>query len=317
MQRPNDALDNSLLAFCAIQIRLSGKASFSYHETVRLYNHALSKTITILDSPRVANSDEVLAAIVILSTCEVIQALFQRRSLILEPDIWRQHIGLPVALGSFSKFLDIIIDIPSVMAGAHTLILHKETDLKQSLQCFSLLHQKFRDLDHWRELHHRSTTAYIQGPLYWSVLSRANNPTDDGYVDKLFPFALMFSSVESACAWVLCSTIMLDVLYTISLLGLSNVSNDKTLPSLTDIIEDKIPEYNASNISSIGLTDADRLAHMLCQSIEFCYRRVNGTFGPQMTSYTQSILLRYFSYRGLNRELEWCIAIKDMRGPRY
>lgn len=71
MQRPNDALDNSLLAFCAIQIRLSGKASFSYHETVRLYNHALSKTITILDSPRVANSDEVLAAIVILSTCEV------------------------------------------------------------------------------------------------------------------------------------------------------------------------------------------------------------------------------------------------------
>ncbi|PCD25869.1 hypothetical protein AU210_012303 [Fusarium oxysporum f. sp. radicis-cucumerinum] len=264
MQRPNDALDNSLLAFCAIQIRLSGKASFSYHETVRLYNHALSKTITILDSPRVANSDEVLAAIVILSTCEVfllhastswnahaqgiseilyrrripektslnwtnlcrrlciicvIQALFQRRSLILEPDIWRQHIGLPVALGSFSKFLDIIIDIPSVMAGAHTLMLHKETDLKQSLQCFSLLHQKFRDLDHW-----------------------ANNPTDDGYVDKLFPFALMFSSVESACAWVLCSTIMLDVLYTISLLGLSNVSNDKTLPSLTDIIEDKIPE---------------------------------------------------------------------------
>ncbi|KAJ4118605.1 hypothetical protein NW765_017492 [Fusarium oxysporum] len=149
MQRPNDALDNSLLAFCAIQIRLSGKASFSYHETVRLYNHALSKTITILDSPRVANSDEVLAAIVILSTCEVIQALFQRRSLILEPDIWRQHIGLPVALGSFSKFLDIIIDIPSVMAGAHTLMLHKETDLKQSLQCFSLLHQKFRDLDHW------------------------------------------------------------------------------------------------------------------------------------------------------------------------
>jgi hypothetical protein len=54
---------------------------------------------------------------------------------------------------------------------------------------------------------------------------------------------------------------------------------------------------------------------MLCQSIEFCYRRENGTFGPQMTSYTQSALLRYFSRRGLNRELEWCIAIKDMKGP--
>lgn len=71
MQRPNDALDYSLLAFCAIQVRLSGETSLSYHETVRLYNHALSKIITILDSSCVTNSDEVLAAIVILSTCEV------------------------------------------------------------------------------------------------------------------------------------------------------------------------------------------------------------------------------------------------------
>jgi hypothetical protein len=71
MQRPSEPLDHSLIAFCAIQIHLSGKPGISHDETVRLYNQALSKIITILDSPSVGNSDESLAAIVVLSTCEV------------------------------------------------------------------------------------------------------------------------------------------------------------------------------------------------------------------------------------------------------
>jgi hypothetical protein len=71
MQRPSDPLDHSLIAFCAIQIRLSGEPGISHDETVQLYNQALSKIIIILDSPSAGNSDESLAAIVVLSTCEV------------------------------------------------------------------------------------------------------------------------------------------------------------------------------------------------------------------------------------------------------
>ena len=71
LQGPSDALDHSLLAFCAIQIRLSSEPGISYDETVQLYNHALSRIIALLDSPCVDNCDESLAAIVILSTCEV------------------------------------------------------------------------------------------------------------------------------------------------------------------------------------------------------------------------------------------------------
>lgn len=241
--------------------------------------------------------------------------MFQKHPLILEPNVWRQHIGLPRSLESFGGLLDIIIDIPSVMAGAHALILRREKDFKQSLQYVSLLHQKVRGLDHWRNLHHHGTIAYDQVPLYWSVLSRARNPADDAYMDKLFPFALMFSSVESACAWILCSTTMLDVLDTISLLHLSNVANNKTPQSFTYILKNKIPERHASSLSFTGMPDADKLARMLCQSIEFSYRSENGTFGPQMTCYTQSVLLRYFSRRGLDRELEWCMSIKEMKGP--
>jgi hypothetical protein len=71
MRNPSEALDHSLVAFCAIQTRVSGQSVISYDETVQLYNQALSKIIGILGSPSAGNSDESLAAIVILSTCEV------------------------------------------------------------------------------------------------------------------------------------------------------------------------------------------------------------------------------------------------------
>ncbi|KAG7405538.1 Beauvericin cluster-specific repressor BEA4 [Fusarium oxysporum f. sp. rapae] len=71
MQRPSDALDHRLLAFGAIQIHLSGEIGISYNEAVQLYNDALSRVISTLNSPFVVYSDESLAAIIILTTCEV------------------------------------------------------------------------------------------------------------------------------------------------------------------------------------------------------------------------------------------------------
>jgi hypothetical protein len=70
MQAPSSTLDHSLLAFCAVQVNLSGDSCLSQDETGQVYNHALSKLIEDLDS-RQPSSDEMLAAIVALSTCEV------------------------------------------------------------------------------------------------------------------------------------------------------------------------------------------------------------------------------------------------------
>ena len=71
MTGPSKALDHSLLAFGAIQVWLSGESGISRDETVQLYNDALGKVIRDLDTRQTRNSDQILAAIVVLSTCEV------------------------------------------------------------------------------------------------------------------------------------------------------------------------------------------------------------------------------------------------------
>jgi hypothetical protein len=71
MQAPNNALDHSLLAFCAVQVCLSGDSCLSKDEMGQVYNQALSKVIKELDPRWPGNSDETLAAIVVLTTCEV------------------------------------------------------------------------------------------------------------------------------------------------------------------------------------------------------------------------------------------------------
>ena len=70
MDGPSDSLDHSLLAFCAIQVRLTGEVSLSYEDTVQLYNKALRKVIQDLNGER-RSTEETVAAIVVLSTCEV------------------------------------------------------------------------------------------------------------------------------------------------------------------------------------------------------------------------------------------------------
>ncbi|KAF5558911.1 hypothetical protein FPHYL_7252 [Fusarium phyllophilum] len=238
MEGPSEALDHSLVAFVAIQIRLSGEVGVSYDEAIELYNHALSKVIHVLDCPCIGNSDESLAAIVILSTCElflfhastswnahaqgvseilrhravpesgtsswndlcrrlcvicVIQALSQKKPLNLEPNLWRKHIGPGVTPDSFGALLDITIDIPSVMAEAYAFASSDEVDGEKLSRYVDLLSDKFNLLENWRGLVHCNIAARNQAPLFWSVPSRASNPADDGYPDKLFPFALVFS----------------------------------------------------------------------------------------------------------------------------
>ncbi|KAH7179009.1 uncharacterized protein B0J16DRAFT_416754 [Fusarium flagelliforme] len=332
MKAPSEALDYSLLAFCATQIRLSGETRISYDETVELYNQAISKVISILNSPSIGNSDQSLAAIVMLSTCElflfhastswnahaqgisailrnravygthsqswvdlcrrlcvicVIQAMVQKRPLLLEPYVWRQHISPPTEV-TFTGLLDLTIDLPSIMASAHEL-LQGDVDSVDLPFYINILLQKYHDLDNWRIQYQERTWAESKIPVYWSVPARASNPVDTSDEEKLFPFALIFSSMGAASAWIFGSSIMLDILDTILLC---------------------VPNCD-SNIQA----DSEKIARLLCQSIEFCYRTENGTFGPQITCYSQATLLKYFAHRGLERELEWYRNIPNMKCP--
>ncbi|KAG8355342.1 hypothetical protein FVEN_g6774 [Fusarium venenatum] len=350
MPNPSEVLDHSLLAFCAIQIRISRKSGISYGETIQLYNHALSKIISILDSPEDGGSDESLAAIIILSTCElflfssgsswnahaqgisemlrnrvasgnttkswsdlcrrlcvicVIQAMVQKRPLILEPDIWRQQTKPHSSPTSFGGLLDLAVDIPSIMASVHTV--SRINLLPQVNQ----LVQKYQELEHWRNNYNKHNWDSSQTLVYWSVPAQASNPTDDDHTEKLFPFALIFSSIANASVWIFTSTIMLDILDTILLLCSENQDDNTLLP----YEDETLGSIMSPNLLDTLRVDADKLSRLLCQSIEFCYRIENGTFGPQITCYAQATLLSYFANRGLRRELDWCKAILRMTGP--
>ena len=65
------ALDQALLAFCAIQICMAEPWSISVATSIQVYNEALPKLVQNLKLPRDQVKDETLAAIVVLSTCEV------------------------------------------------------------------------------------------------------------------------------------------------------------------------------------------------------------------------------------------------------
>jgi hypothetical protein len=71
MRGRSDALDHSLLAFCAIQVHTVKTGRASTDEGLQLYNHALQELLKDLEDGIVRNNDETLAAIVVLSTCEV------------------------------------------------------------------------------------------------------------------------------------------------------------------------------------------------------------------------------------------------------
>jgi hypothetical protein len=163
--------------------------------------------------------------------------------------------------------------------------------------------------------------AEIGRPLYWALPSSVDNPADDPYESKLFPFALQFASLEAASQVVLWWAIVLQVLCSMIDLHQHFFGNYTPGPGSDQSCEDakgQVPRLSSRfpTISSIK-EEADRLARCLCQSIEFCHKVENGTIGPQMTTYAQWVLKSYFREFGYERELAWCLNIKNMRGPGF
>jgi hypothetical protein len=71
LRKRSDALDHSLLAFSAVQVYLAETGNATVDEGLQLYNYALQELVKDLENGRVKNIEETLAAIVVLSTCEV------------------------------------------------------------------------------------------------------------------------------------------------------------------------------------------------------------------------------------------------------
>lgn len=69
--KPSKALDTSLFAFCLSQLHVTGKGCASLYQCLDQYNTALRYLYADLDDPEKRSQEETLAAIIVLSTCEL------------------------------------------------------------------------------------------------------------------------------------------------------------------------------------------------------------------------------------------------------
>jgi len=87
----------------------------------------------------------------------------------------------------------------------------------------------------------------------------------------------------------------------------SEANSDQGIPSV----------YDRPSVDAIK-AEADRLARYICQSIEYLYRVDHGILGPQSTTYSQSVLRKFFrETKGYERELAWILQVKGMQGPGH
>lgn len=72
LQGISHALDHSLYAFCVIQVAITKSATISVDDALQIYYDSLRTLQVELDDKKAAQKDEILAAISVLSTCEVL-----------------------------------------------------------------------------------------------------------------------------------------------------------------------------------------------------------------------------------------------------
>ena len=160
----------------------------------------------------------------------------------------------------------------------------------------------------------------LQSPVFWAMPSTADNPADEFYDTKLFPFALHFQSMESALNMVLYWAMLLQVHYNVICLGLHfppPVNSSEEMNPFNIESPTESPRNSGYGSMTSVMEEANKLARYICMSIEYCYRIEHGTLGPQLTCYAQWILKLYFRKIDCVRGLAWCLNIKGMKGPGF
>jgi hypothetical protein len=240
----------------------------------------------------------------------VIIALRERKALVLEPSVWRQLINVDGSVDSLEGLVNIISEVPILLEDTDHVVASGISS-PELLQALIQIFQRFNAWQH-------SYKSRSEGPMYWAVPSRLHNPSDDAFANKLFPFALEFTSLNMAIQCSFSSAVMLQVL-TAALLLLGNGSS----PYMSIVEQRKDDNMLKLHTWSMGETswsllsiqhEADRLARFLCQTLEYCFRYEMGTLGAQTTCHPQWAFKSYFQQAGLQRELEWCKNIKCMHG---
>lgn len=148
------------------------------------------------------------------------------------------------------------------------------------------------------------------GPLYWPVLSRTNNPTDDEASGKLFPVAYHFTDLKTA-ALLMLSWASLVMLWS----GLCRLYDhiETISPDLIHTADSTGPPHD-DRLPPLGhRSDYLSMARNVCQSVEYCLQEEMMISGALLVTPALSFVIGTLKDRPqCAREVAWMRAAMDM-----
>lgn len=241
----------------------------------------------------------------------MIIALSQGTRLALSPSTWSRLLDVNDTNKTFENLMEIVSQVPSLLESCDAL--QQSPDTEEVLQA---LLERLASISSWQQTYRLELRALP----YWAVPSRLNNPSDDKFAAQLFPIVLEYQSLVVATLFIFSSTAMLKIL--LVALRLRNASTGGRGVLQTRVTQSSHTTTSSGTAQSCYTvaqmyTEADSLARLLCQSMEYCLRQDMGTLGVQVNCLSQSVLRSFFRQAGRERELDWVRNISNAHGPGF
>ncbi|KAF2424427.1 hypothetical protein EJ08DRAFT_416372 [Tothia fuscella] len=346
----SDALDHALLAFCSILVSTSRSGCEPPSEGLLLYQRGLQTLVKDLEDRQIRNNDETLAAIVVLSTCELFAAPDDQgwsahangiSSLLHERSTPDNPPALWLSLCSRLRIICVLIGltkrqelIPAdkwrqLMPKKHTT--ESFEGLMDLISDIPLLLQEAEAIG-VGDRGHCPTRGILLIPLLIDAVQRLNKWQQDCVRQSPKPpYQTVPSTTENpadipfgaklfpiALEYESLNAAMPLILNSgvmLQILGLI-LRLDAKIGFLDKQEESEVPYQTKQKYTSVPsiTAEADRLARTLCESVEYCHRVEMRILGPQATCYTQWVTRSYFRRAKLEREVDWVNNIQNMTG---
>ncbi|KAH7215422.1 hypothetical protein DER44DRAFT_162129 [Fusarium oxysporum] len=349
LEDPSLILDTSLLAFSAAQLHATGYCSVSLDNALRIYSDGLVKLSTALQYVDHNSSINVLASIVILSTCELFLCpsdIGWRAHVQGMAEILRLHNAHPhhnhssqdwSLLCARARMITVLTDLISYRIGSLTpqqwrdiLANHIEGDeLNEILDIahdlpgiFELTETPYRTVTAMAAVLERmrnwEKTFRLRSdqPLFVFVPSRMHNPADSGYPSKLFPNVLELQSLKVArCLLILWGA----TVQALDLIMCQYHANEEF--SRACECHRRIWNFfgcggtKDQTALQLMVMESNRCAWLICRCVEYLYGNEMGLVGHQSMIYAKWVITKHYHQLGMSRELAWCHNISRMSGP--
>ena len=210
---------------------------------------------------------------------------------------------------------DLMIQLPSIMEALDILDAgtNETADTPVLIQLLQLCSSLDAELLAWNE----KLKNQVQGQLYWTVPSVANNPSDDLVLGRVFPLSFQFPCLRVAQLLLLYWSMLILLYRTIQHIQerLKSQVSHSTETGLCFALQGGWNEVYSDN-SCVSSTIIAPLANNISQSVEYCYRTENGTHGTQLTIFPLWVARRFYeSQLDRSRELAWYSELSNTTAP--